>query len=350
MKINTVLTDMKYSNMYNFGQFFNTVSHESELNDDSPVWILGCEYINPKDDLENIKTDIQSKLWCSYRKDFSPISSNVKLTTDAGWGCMIRTGQMLLCQAYINLLLGRKWRIKENECTPKELEKIIDLVYDKQDAPYSIHKIAQFGTSFSTPIGEWFGPSTITNVISKLSAIDTNSAFSFYISDQSCLYLDEIEEINKNQKIWKPLIILMPIRLGLDKLNPIYIRFVCKTFEISQSIGIVGGKPSSSFYFIGCQDDCLFYLDPHVVQNVSNSPETYQCNKIKKIKVADIDPSMSLGFMVKDKNDYQKFISTMKKLGKMKNAFIQILDEKPKLNTKSFEDFLEEEEDDYQIV
>ena len=59
---------------------------------------------------------------------------------------------------------------------------------------------------------------------------------------------------------------------------------------------------------------------------------------------------MSLGFMIKDKDDYQKFISTMKKLGKMKNAFIQILDEKPKLNTKSFEDFLEEEDDDYQIV
>jgi cysteine protease ATG4 len=79
--------------------------------------------------------------------------------------------------------------------------------------------------------------------------------------------------LNKNKNQWKPLIILMPLRLGLEKLNPIYIRFICKIFEMSQSLGIVGGKPSSSFYFIGCQDESLLYLDPHVVQCVSNEPE-----------------------------------------------------------------------------
>ncbi|KAJ7732834.1 hypothetical protein B0H16DRAFT_1769866 [Mycena metata] len=34
-------------------------------------------------------------------------------------------------------------------------------------------------------------------------------------------------------------------------------------YTFPQSVGIAGGRPSSSYYFVGAQGDGLFYVDPH---------------------------------------------------------------------------------------
>ena len=83
------------------------------------VFVLGKVYAaDDEERVVRVVHDVHSRFWFTYRSGFAPIGTT-SLTSDAGWGCMLRSGQMILAQALVMLLAGRSWRRGEAPLLPQ---------------------------------------------------------------------------------------------------------------------------------------------------------------------------------------------------------------------------------------
>lgn len=154
------------------------VKLQSNFSQDSPIWLLGKLYHHnmydsrsyskgsstssrssgsnrkPSDfndpvqvqrrkevTIARFKQDYYSRIWLTYRRQFVKIEGS-QFTSDCGWGCMLRSGQMLLAQAFIVQYLGRDWRWTGSQSDKTDMihRMIIKWFLDEPESPFSIHQ------------------------------------------------------------------------------------------------------------------------------------------------------------------------------------------------------------------
>ncbi|KAG6459349.1 cysteine protease ATG4B [Manduca sexta] len=316
------------------------------------VWILGKKY-SAIQDLDRIRRDITSIIWCTYRKGFIPIGDE-GLTSDKGWGCMLRCGQMVLGVALVRIHLSADWVWTPETRDPTYL-KIVQRFEERKQAPYSIHQVALMGASEGKEVGQWFGPNTVAQVLKKLVVYDKWSSLVIHVAlDNTVVKEDILQQCSMHNDRgdsstatdiavtdWMPLLLIVPLRLGLSEINPVYVNGLKICFKSAQSIGVIGGKPNQALYLIGCVEDEVIYLDPHTTQRsglVENKLTdeqkemdcTYHCRFASRIPMLAMDPSVAVCFLCRTRSDFYELCNTIEKdLMKETQPLFEICEKRP---------------------
>lgn len=315
----------------------------------SPVFLLGkCYHFKAEDgdspatecceasdadlitgDVDAFRRDFASYVWMTYREEFPALPGSF-LTSDCGWGCMLRAGQMMLAQALTLHFLGRDWTWPEalalqpldtetrtssvakrlvasleaslqgEKSSPRprscggaeEADDHLREVYhrtlvswfgDTPSAQLGIHRLVKLGLTLGKQAGDWYGPAVVAHILKKAVGEATDpglAALTSYVSQDCTVYSADVIDCHKvpgrtpaqgldavSLLDSRAVIILVPVRLGGEKTNPGYFNLVKSILSLEYCIGIIGGKPKQACYFVGFQDDSLIYMDPHYCQS-----------------------------------------------------------------------------------
>ncbi|KAG0730078.1 Cysteine protease ATG4D [Chionoecetes opilio] len=113
---------------------------------------------------------------------------------------------------------------------------------------------------------------------------------------------------------------MVPVRLGGESLNPIYAPCIYSLFTHDLCIGIIGGRPKHSLYFVGFQEESLIHLDPHLCQDAVAvtqtvfSPSSYHCSSPRKMALSRMDPSATLGFYCHSRTQFLRLMEELPEL------------------------------------
>ncbi|KAJ7180454.1 hypothetical protein C8R46DRAFT_1210808 [Mycena filopes] len=337
--------------------------------------------------------DFRSRVWCTYRKDFEPIRDGARgWSSDAGWGCMVRTGQSLLANALLSIHVGRapssitttpafSPTTTSNSTSSSSQEdhtrsrtrqaayvRLLTWFFDSPAPPFSVHRMVLAGKDAGTQVGQWFGPSVAAGAIKTLVQAFPACGMGVSVAADGVLYQSTVFEASHTSPpsesdsetggslSWgdRPVLLLLGLRLGLDGVNPIYHDTLKQLYTFPQSVGIAGGRPSSSYYFVGAQAEGLFYLDPHhsrsavpirsssqatTEKDMDDAAEqyyasaytaaelqTFHCDKVRKMPLHGLDPSMLVGFLCRNAEEWTDF---RKRVVELPRAVFSVQEEPP---------------------
>ena len=317
-----------YRYYYNGKAALESMFWSSTLSNDEEAWVMGHRYCGPHTTTW-AREAVSTISYFTYRRAFTqPLSNGA--THDAGWGCMARTGQMMLnyvlrrvfsCAAPIPdrpskcaatpLVSPRSSPLRQPRDGSSPASSASPLVQrgdaftrinlwfaDVPEAPYGIHQMSDEAARHGLPVGQWFTPSILCKTLVAL--IDRHETVRDRMFVDAALDQAVYEKRVLHQLVneGKSYLLLVPVMFGMTALAKPYDDVVRAFLRMPVCVGIVGGKPNKSLFFVGYQGDTIFYLDPHVVQEAFVSPSTIGelSGPRGGTPISSLDPCMVLCF------------------------------------------------------
>lgn len=307
--------------------------------------------------------------WVTYRSNFRPVLSLdersntlTEITSDVGWGCTIRVGQMMLLTTIQRVLHTPRW--------PNfNLLRLVQEYWP--EAPYSLHSVAGLAPQLNWRPGEWLSPSSIcfaleVSFIQMLLNNQTLHRLKAKVFIDGVIYRDQLwatangfehsvlmnlcrcssqedaefcsvcsKQIASGH--WESgVLVLLPLMLGLNKVQPKYYRVIKQLLNMPESVGIIGGRPRSALYFVGSQDDSLVFLDPHIVQpactsddDLASSLNSFMCESARLLPLKKMQSSMSVGFYFDNDQSFTNFQRCMEYMKTSLKSIVTVVNSTP---------------------
>ncbi|GMH59652.1 hypothetical protein TrRE_jg8081 [Triparma retinervis] len=314
----------------------------TESNSEATEWWCLGEFYDTSRARERREREL-GIMWWSYRSGFSEMKP-YGFTSDTGWGCMLRCSQMLLCQS---LSLHRP------SITPDTYLNLFADVPGKAH-PFGIHGMCRAGLGRDKFPGEWFGPREGCYVVKDLvGGSRTGEDLEVMVAGEGCIYRDKVvEEMEKvevggeplpppppissdhdplynpppslsSPQDWsKSLLILIPLRLGVNGIDGRYRKNIVEAFSMKSFTGMMGGTPRHAIYFYGVDKGGggLRGKDPHTTQFAPRRGRGEGKVKATReyrdsvrggdvtVRLESIDPSLALGFYVRGREEFEAFV------------------------------------------
>ena len=307
---------------------------------------------NNKNDIKNNKIEIKEN---SDKKNKEKIKEKKEETFDD----------------FLILDISRDYRISFVDVTNEMVKELEKLSYEENHqsyvtSPFSLRNIIKTQKKINPngkKVGQWFSNYDMIKILTKINnqMLEKNDCdFKIINFENETMYIEDLikecfEEVemqgfeylsksafdsNENKTILKDemvnknlnnefyvfnkrryilkqkFIIFISVRHGLHNLDEDIHEEVLKIFDIKTNIGLIGGKNSRAFYFIGKCGNNLIFLDPHYVQQTipldilgtEKLEESYRPNDIYYMDISELSPSFSIGFAIKNIKDFKLFM------------------------------------------
>ena len=239
--------------------------------------------------------DFYSVFWMTYRNNVmsmkvSIIPRSAQCTDDKGWGCMIRSGQMLISNTILRHVFSDGFSLGLINTSKEDRVKYLEILWhfmdnlNGADAVFSIGNIVELGVKFGMKAKDLYGSSLIIRILHKLNktyapfqnfrTVTFPEGIIFKSSILAKAFDIKSDKVDLNcNEVWKnSVFIMVSFRLGIKSISEEHRLAILRILDIPLCTGMIGGQNKSALYFIGYQSDKLIFLDPHVTQPAIRSP------------------------------------------------------------------------------